>query len=60
MEQAGDVPVIGFVSGRSAKASVRQAAAFRKGLNETGTIEGQNVLVDITGSMASTTACRPS
>ena len=40
------MPVVGFVSGRSAEASVRQAAAFRKGLNETGTIEGQNVMVE--------------
>ena len=40
------LPVVGFVSGRSAEASVRQAAAFRKGLNETGTIEGQNVMVE--------------
>jgi putative tryptophan/tyrosine transport system substrate-binding protein len=40
------LPVVGFVSGRSAEASVRHAAAFRKGLNETGTIEGQNVMVE--------------
>ena len=40
------LPVVGFVSGRSAEASVRHAAAFRKGLNETGTIEGQNVTVE--------------
>jgi putative tryptophan/tyrosine transport system substrate-binding protein len=40
------LPVVGFVSGRSAEGSVRQAAAFRKGLNETGTIEGQNVMVE--------------
>ena len=40
------MPVIGFVSGRSAEAGGRQAAAFRKGLSETGTIEGQNVMVE--------------
>jgi putative tryptophan/tyrosine transport system substrate-binding protein len=40
------MPIIGFVSGRSAEASVRIAAAFRKGLNESGTIEGQNVTVE--------------
>jgi putative tryptophan/tyrosine transport system substrate-binding protein len=40
------VPVIGFVDGGSPDASARSAAAFRKGLNETGYVEGQNVLVE--------------
>jgi putative tryptophan/tyrosine transport system substrate-binding protein len=40
------MPIVGFVTGRSAEASVRQAAAFRKGLNETGYVEGQNVMVE--------------
>ena len=40
------MPVVGFVSGRSAEAAVRQAAAFRKGLNEAGCVEGQNVMVE--------------
>jgi putative tryptophan/tyrosine transport system substrate-binding protein len=40
------MPVVGFVNIRSAEASVRQAAAFRKGLNETGYVEGQNVMVE--------------
>ena len=40
------MPVVGFVSGRSAEAAVRQAAAFRKGLNEAGYVEGQNVMVE--------------
>jgi len=44
--QRPSVPVIAFVSGRSADASVRVAAAFHKGLNETGYVEGQNVMVD--------------
>jgi putative ABC transport system substrate-binding protein len=44
-EQAS-TPVIAFVSGRSADASVSVAAAFRKGLNETGYVEGQNVTVE--------------
>jgi putative tryptophan/tyrosine transport system substrate-binding protein len=30
------MPIVGFVEGRSAEATVRQAAAFRKGLSETG------------------------
>jgi putative ABC transport system substrate-binding protein len=36
------MPVVGFVSSHSAEASVRRVAAFRKGLNETGYVEGQN------------------
>jgi putative ABC transport system substrate-binding protein len=38
--------VIAFVSGRSADGSVSVAAAFRKGLNETDCVEGQNVTVE--------------
>ena len=40
------MPVIAFVSGRSTDASVRVAAAFRKGLNEAGYVEGQNTMVE--------------
>ena len=40
------MPIVGFVTGRSAEATVRQAAAFRKGLNETGCVEGENVKVE--------------
>ncbi len=39
------LPVVGFVRDGSADASMR-AAAFRKGLNETGYVEGQNVTVE--------------
>jgi putative ABC transport system substrate-binding protein len=44
--QQPSLPVIAFLSSRSADASVRVAAAFRKGLNETGYVEGQNVTVE--------------
>src|SRR5262245_32919149 len=40
------LPVVGLVSIRSADASARQAAALRKGLNETGYVEGQDVMVE--------------
>jgi putative ABC transport system substrate-binding protein len=40
------MPIIGFVSARSAEASVRDAAAFNKGLSKTGYVEGQNVAVE--------------
>ena len=32
--QQSAMPIVGFVTGRSGEASVRQAAAFRKGLND--------------------------
>ena len=40
------MPIVGFVAGRSTEASARSAAALRKGLNETGYVEGQNVMVE--------------
>jgi putative tryptophan/tyrosine transport system substrate-binding protein len=44
--QQAAMPVIGFVSGRSNESSVRFGDAFRKALNETGYVEGQNVMVE--------------
>jgi putative tryptophan/tyrosine transport system substrate-binding protein len=40
------LPVIGFVDSGSAEASAGYVAAFRKGLGETGYVEGQNVTVE--------------
>jgi putative tryptophan/tyrosine transport system substrate-binding protein len=40
------LPVIGFINGSTADTSARFVAAFRKGLNETGIFEGQNVTVE--------------
>jgi putative ABC transport system substrate-binding protein len=40
------MPVVGFVHSGSADGSAHFVAAFRKGLNETGTVEGQNVTVE--------------
>jgi putative ABC transport system substrate-binding protein len=39
------LPMVAFIREGSADASARFAAAFRKGLNETGYVEGQNVTV---------------
>jgi ABC-type uncharacterized transport system substrate-binding protein len=44
--QQAAAPVVGFVSSRSLDGSARPAAAFSKGLSETGYIEGQNVIVE--------------
>jgi putative ABC transport system substrate-binding protein len=40
------MPVIAFIRDGSADGSARLVAAFRKGLNETGYVEGQNVMVE--------------
>jgi putative tryptophan/tyrosine transport system substrate-binding protein len=40
------LPVVGFFNGSSASASAALMAAFRKGLAETGYVEGQNVTVE--------------
>jgi putative ABC transport system substrate-binding protein len=40
------LPVVGFLRLGSADSNARNVAAFRKGLNETGYVEGQNVTVE--------------
>jgi putative tryptophan/tyrosine transport system substrate-binding protein len=40
------MPVVGLVNGGSADASSSDAAAFRKGLGETGYVDGRNVTVE--------------
>jgi putative ABC transport system substrate-binding protein len=44
--QSSALPVVGFIRDGSADASARFTAAFRKGLSETGYVEGQNVTVE--------------
>ena len=44
--QQPGMPVVGLVNARSAQDAARNAAAFRKGLNEIGYVEGQNVMVE--------------
>jgi len=40
------MPVVGFLSGRSANDSEWVAAAFRRGLGELGFVEKQNVAIE--------------
>jgi putative ABC transport system substrate-binding protein len=44
--QQAALPVVGVVSGLSSDTDAPRAAAFRKGLNEAGTVEGQNVTLE--------------
>jgi putative ABC transport system substrate-binding protein len=44
--QQSALPVIGFLNGESADAATHRVAEFRKGLNETGYVEGQNVTIE--------------
>jgi len=40
------MPVIGFIGGSSAENSVKRLEAFRKGLRETGYVEGRDVAIE--------------
>jgi putative tryptophan/tyrosine transport system substrate-binding protein len=46
LAQQPALPVVGFIRDGSAEPNARFAAAFRKGLNETGYVEGQNVTIE--------------
>jgi putative tryptophan/tyrosine transport system substrate-binding protein len=40
------IPVIGFLNGQTAQAFAPAVASFRRGLNEAGYVEGQNVAIE--------------
>ncbi len=56
--QQASTPVIGFLNQGSAKPSAYLAAAFRKGLNDVGYVEGQNVGIEYRWAELSTMTCR--
>jgi putative ABC transport system substrate-binding protein len=45
--QQAKVPVVGFLSGRSPEDSVHVLAAFRRGLRESGFVDGHNVTLEL-------------
>jgi putative tryptophan/tyrosine transport system substrate-binding protein len=44
--QQSAMPIVGFLGAATPDTSARQVTAFRKGLNESGYVEGQNVTVE--------------
>jgi putative tryptophan/tyrosine transport system substrate-binding protein len=57
--QQGALPVIGFLSRRSAGESAAHKTAFRQGLRETdGYIDGENVHIASAGPRVRTTGCQ--
>jgi len=46
LAQQSAIPVIGFLSSASPNAYAGRVAAFRKGLNESGYIDGQDVAIE--------------
>ena len=45
-QQRPAMPVIGYLSARSSESDVAMLAAFRRGLNEAGYVEGRNLTIE--------------
>ena len=52
------LPVIGFLHTTSASSYAYFVAAFRRGLNEAGYVEGQNVAIEYRGAKVQSIDCR--
>jgi putative tryptophan/tyrosine transport system substrate-binding protein len=51
------MPVVGFVNAASAQGAAEQLAAFLKGLEENGYVEGRNVAMNTAGQRANLIGC---
>ena len=55
--QQATKPVIGFLNSASPESYARMVAAFRRGLNEKGYVEGQSVAIEYRWGRGNTTGC---
>jgi putative tryptophan/tyrosine transport system substrate-binding protein len=56
--QQSAMPVIGFLSLRSANDTVGTLAALREGLSKTGFVEGQNLAIELASRKVTMIDCR--
>ena len=56
--QLSAMPVIGYLSTRSAEDTMHLAAAFRAGLAQNGYVEGQNVSIEYRWALGHIIGCR--
>jgi len=56
--QQARMPVIGVLGATSAHGYAAQLAAFRRGLNEAGFLEGRDVAIEYHGRKTNTSGCR--
>ena len=54
------MPVVGFLNSETATGYAPFAAGFRKGLSETGFVEGRNVAIEYRWAQVTTIGCRHS
>jgi hypothetical protein len=52
------MPVVGFINAAAAQSYKQQLAAFLKGLEETGYVDGKNVMIEYRWRKSKMIACR--
>ena len=56
--QQAAMPVIGYLNSGSPESDAPRLTGLRRGLNETGYVEGRNFLIDIAGRETKLTDCQ--